>query len=309
VEDAIRREERLAIEPAAAVEIRYPAAGLLDDEGRRRGVPDLEVDLDHRLGRAVGEERVAPEVAEAALPPGVGEEAPKARSAAGGLDVDGAGVQDLGSVDAIDPRHGDPARLGIASVEGPRTTAPPGEPARPESRGRDDRGLQLTLPLGGEEGGEERHAADVVVRSVDGVDVPPNVRAAGVRAQLLADDAVAREGRRDPVPDQPLDACVRLGDERAVRLAADRHATPEVPQGDLVGPVAPAERGLDPAAELLVGPAAKAGAPVRSIRLAHERIRSPSGSHSGSRMTSKPIHSPKMSISPRVPNAASSGGR
>ena len=41
----------------------------------------------------------------------------------------------------------------------------------------------------------------------------------------------------------------------------------------------------------------------------HDRILDPSGSQSGSRATSKPTHSPKISISPRVPIAAPSGGR
>ncbi len=40
---------------------------------------------------------------------------------------------------------------------------------------------------------------------------------------------------------------------------------------------------------------------------AHARIRSPAGSQSGSRITSKPIQSPKTSTSPRVPIDASGG--
>ena len=60
-----------AVDRAPAVEVGHPAAGLLDEHERRRDVPGLETDLDHRLGGALGHERVAPEVAEAAVAPGV----------------------------------------------------------------------------------------------------------------------------------------------------------------------------------------------------------------------------------------------
>ena len=62
----------------AAIEIGDAAAGLLDEERGRGGVPRLQVDLEHRLRRALGDEGVAPEVAEAAIAPGGFEQRPEA---------------------------------------------------------------------------------------------------------------------------------------------------------------------------------------------------------------------------------------
>ena len=61
---------------------------------------------------------------------------------------------------------------------------------------------------------------------------------------------------------------------------------------------------VEPAAQLGVRAAPERGAPLGSEarRLAHARILSPFGSQSGSRTTSAPTHSPKTSISPRVPD-------
>ena len=83
-------------------------------------------------------------------------------------------------------------------------------------------------------------------------------------------------------------------------------------RGDDVGLVAGGERDVEPAAQLGVGAAPERGRPVGAEgrrRVGHARILSPAGSYSGSRATSKPIHSPKTSTSPRVPIAARSGGR
>src|SRR5271157_864574 len=49
------------------------SAGLLHDHQRRRPVPRMRARLQHRLGRALGHEHVAPEVAEAPLAPRFGE--------------------------------------------------------------------------------------------------------------------------------------------------------------------------------------------------------------------------------------------
>jgi len=79
-----------------AVQVGDPATGLLDQDHRRSGIPRPEIDLDHRLRRSLGQQRVAPEVPEAALPPDVAEERPEARGSPGHLDVVAGAVQELG---------------------------------------------------------------------------------------------------------------------------------------------------------------------------------------------------------------------
>src|SRR3954469_21574577 len=66
VEQPVRSEERARVDAAAVLQIRRPAAGLLDEQHRRSSVPGRELDLDHRLGGALGEQRISPEIAEAA---------------------------------------------------------------------------------------------------------------------------------------------------------------------------------------------------------------------------------------------------
>ena len=51
-------------------EVGHPPTGLLDHDRRRGEVPAVRPDLDHRLGGALGDQRVAPEVAEAPVAPG-----------------------------------------------------------------------------------------------------------------------------------------------------------------------------------------------------------------------------------------------
>ena len=62
---------------ATALEVGRPAAGLLDQDHGAAASQRRQLDLDHRLGGALGDQRVAPEVAEAALAPGGAEEAAK----------------------------------------------------------------------------------------------------------------------------------------------------------------------------------------------------------------------------------------
>ena len=133
-------------------------------------------------------------------------------------------------------------------------------------------------------------------------------RVARLRAVLLADEPVVGERREEPLADPRLDRRVGLRHERPVRLGIDREVAAEMRPGDHVGLVAGGLGDLQPAAQLRVGAAPEARGPVApERRAAHARIRSPAGSHSGSRMTSKPIQSPKTSTSPRVPMAASGG--
>ena len=78
----LEARKRPGVDGPPALEVGHAAAGLLDEDDRRRGVPGLEPDLDHRLGRALGDQRVAPEVAEAALAPDVVEQGLEARARA-----------------------------------------------------------------------------------------------------------------------------------------------------------------------------------------------------------------------------------
>jgi len=203
-------------------------------------------------------------------------------------------------------------RLGSAApptTTDPRTAAAPCPPAHAQRRRRDHRSLELTIPLHGDQRGEQGHAAQVVVRAVDGIDDPAGGGPARVVAVLLAEDPVVGERRADPVAEHPLDPGVGHGDERRVRLARDLHVPVEVLERQRIGGIAPVEGRLDPAPDLGLGAAAEGGGPCRPELGAHARILAPSGSYSGSRAISKPIQSPNTSTSPRVPIAAWSGGR
>ncbi len=201
----------------------------------------------------------------------------------------------------------DPPRR-LAPVPGPGPAAPPGPPALVE-RGRGQHGgLELAVALDGQQRPEQRHAADEVVGPVDRVDVPADGRVAGLGAVLLADQAVIREGVRESLADAPFDRRVGLRHEGPVGLGLDDEVAAEVRSRRHVGLVAGGLRDVEPATQLDVGPPPEPGRPFRAVRrVAHDRIRSPVGSHSGSRATSNPIHSPKTSTSPRVPIAAVGG--
>ena len=69
MEQPVGDQKGPAVDRSAALEIGGPAAGLLDEDHRRRRVPRRDVDRDHRLGGTLGEKPVAPEVSEAALAP------------------------------------------------------------------------------------------------------------------------------------------------------------------------------------------------------------------------------------------------
>ncbi len=135
------------------------------------------------------------------------------------------------------------------------------------------------------------------------------------RAELLADDPVVGERGADALADTLLHLGVRLGHERPIRLGIHLQVAAEVATGDGVGLVAGGLGDLQPATDLGIAATPERGGPVDPERLApahttaHDRIRSPVGSYSGSRATSNPTCCPKTSTSPRVPNAAMSGGR
>ena len=265
------------IDGAPAVEIGRLAPGLLDDHRGRGRVPRLEAHLDHRFRRTFGHQRVAPEVAEAALAPHVVEQRLEPGCATRPDDVAARAVEHLAVLEALDAGDRDAAR-GLAPVARPGAAGPPCPPALVERRRGHDRGLQLAVALDREQGPEQRYAPDVVVRPVDGVDVPAHRRVARLGAVLLANESVVGERREEPLADPRLDGRIRLGHERPVRLGVDRQVAPEVRAGDHVGLVAGRLGDLEPAAQLLVGPPPQPRRPVPpERRAAHARIRSPVG--------------------------------
>src|SRR6266536_1869641 len=283
VEDTVAREDVEPVDPARTGEVREPSAGFLHQDERRGEIPRLEIDLDHRLGGALRDERIPPEIAEAAFPPDVSEQRPEAGRPAARLDVVAGPIQDLGVPRRRDPRHPDPSRsVGPGCTDRPGAATPRGIPALPERRRREGADLQLPVHLEGEERSEEGHAADVVVRPVDGVDVPAGGRPHVLLAVLLAHEAMGRIAGPDSISDEPLDGLVGLGDEAAIGLRPDLHVAPEVAQGDRIGLVAGGQREGQPLGEL--GRAApRAGraeaCAVRGLRIVgHARIRSPAGS-------------------------------
>ena len=143
--------------------------------GRRRGqVPGRQLDLDHRLGGALGEQRVAPEVAEAAL-------APDRRSR-----PSKPGARPEASMSRPDPyriwassRPATPDTwiAGAASrrprSDRPRARRPAGRTSARRAPGaRDDADLELAVASTARSVPNSGHAADEVVGAVDRVDVP-----------------------------------------------------------------------------------------------------------------------------------------
>ncbi len=188
-----------------------------------------------------------------------------------------------------------------------RAQAPPARHAhqRSSSAGADmTPGLELAVALHGEQGPEQRHATDVVVRAVDRVDVPAHRRVAGLRAVLLADEpwsgnaARSRSRIRASIAVSAWVTNVRSGLVSIVR--SRRKWARAMPSASSQAAWATSSQPRSSASR----PAAQPRRPVApERRAAHARIRSPAGSHKGSRMTSKPIQSPNTSTSPRVPMA------
>ena len=178
VEEAVRGQQRARVDQPPAVEVGDPAAGLLDQDERRGHVPGRQLDLDHGLGGALGQQRVAPEVTEAAIPPDLAEEAGEARRP--GRDLAGRGPS------RTRPGHR-PASVipetwigrGASLPAAPTAHAPP--PRRAYQRWRragaeTTAELELAVDLEGQERPEEGHPADEVVGAVDRIDVPAAAR-------------------------------------------------------------------------------------------------------------------------------------
>ena len=125
-------------------------------------------------------------------------------------------------------------------------------------------GLQLAVPLDGQERREDRDAAHVVVGRIDRVEYPADRGTRLVLPNSSPRTPWSGNGLGDPVAHQALDGRIGLGHERLVRLALDIEVAAEVAHGDVVRGVAPAERGVDPAAELRLGATPEAGTPSRT---------------------------------------------
>ena len=186
----------------------------------------------------------------------------------GRLDVVPGAVQHLGVLEGRRPgRRGSPAAPRCPAA--PTAQAPP--PRRAYQRSR-SAGADTTPSWSWPSTSRARsvpnsgHAADEVVGPVDRVDVPADRGVGRLGPVLLADEAVIREGGRDPLPDQPLDRLVGGGHERSVGLGHHLDVAPEVAQGDLVGRVAGGLGEGQPVVELVGRGARPARAPGRPER-------------------------------------------
>ena len=172
-------------------------------------------------------------------------------------------------------------RRGAASSDaaGPRSPAPPRPPPLAERGRREDRGLQLPVPLDGEQRRKHRHPADEVMGPVDRVDVPAGRRFAGLDPVLLADEAVVRVCRADPGPDHPLDRRVGLRDERPVGLGRDLQVAAKRRAGDRVCLVGGLVGQRKPLVQLRLRRSGARGGPGGPEgHVVHDRSRSPAGS-------------------------------
>ena len=212
------------------------------------------------------------------------------------------------------PRDVDPARRRRRPRRAAHAPPPaPRPPALAERRRRHDRrpgARRRARPRGASRtAGTPRMKLWV---AVDRVDVPAGRRVAGLGAVLLADEAVIRVRRADPAADRPLDRRVGLGHERPIGLGRISRSRRNAVERDRVGLVAGGVGEREPRVELRRRTprrsSARPGRPVGPRRppLTPGSARS-SGRRAARASTSKPIHSPKTSISPRVPIGASGG--
>ena len=139
------------VDGAPAGEVGDHASRLLDEDERRGQVPGVHADLDHRLGGALSHESVTPEVAEAAVAPGAGEQA--AEAGRPGLDVGGRAVHELRVGEGGHTRDVDAPLLPRPQpgpAHGPGAAAAPGQPALAQRGGADDADLHLAVALDAE---------------------------------------------------------------------------------------------------------------------------------------------------------------
>jgi hypothetical protein len=253
VEPSVRRERTPSMDRPHAGEIGQATPSLLDQDRRCRQIPRAQVALDHRLRRALGDQRVAPEVTEAAVAPRIVDQVGEPGSLAALRDVGLRAIQDLGVGDRA--HHGDrdrPRRRARPAlpVDRPRATPPGREPALAQGRRGKDPDLELTVAFHCQEHPEQGHAAHEVVGAVDGIDVPAGRGIALFRAVLLPDQPMVGERVGQPFADHLLDGPISLRDERPIGLGLDDQVASEARSRELVGHVRARQGDLEPAAEL-----------------------------------------------------------
>ena len=183
VQVAVGREERAAVDPAAALEVRHAAAGLLDEDRRAPPRP---------MARGRPRPSPPPHPRRAARSPRSPRSRARARRRGAGRrsPAPGPTPRCRGPIRTGPGRRRAPSRptRGCAAASSPRFRAhapPPRCAHQRSSRAGADRhaGLELAVALDREERPEQRHAADVVVGAVDRVDVPADRRVARLRCR------------------------------------------------------------------------------------------------------------------------------
>ena len=194
---------------------RPPASSTMTCTGGH--VPDRDLRLDRDLDRPFGDEHVRPEVAEAARACAAARQREKAHRAAVLVEVADAVVGEMRVFERGDARR----RASARDAEGVQNAPSPADAHQRRAIAGAETTPATTRPFSSsaDERGEDRDAADVVLRAVDRID-DPAPRADAGRAEFLADDAVLRALRAEALADHPLHRFIGLGDRRHVDLRA-----------------------------------------------------------------------------------------
>src|SRR3984893_19175278 len=117
MEQAVSGYRVPAVVGSPSGEVGQASPGLLHDDERRREIPGIELRFEHRLAGAFSHQRVAPEIAEAAIPPRRAGHGVKAAFLADRNERRARGVEDLGILKLRDHRDLEPtlARPGAAA--------------------------------------------------------------------------------------------------------------------------------------------------------------------------------------------------
>src|SRR2546426_4122148 len=228
MQSTIRRQRRAGIDRAPPVEVRESPAGLLDEEHAGREIPGLEVDLDVELCLAFSHQTVAGVVAEAALAIGGVDQTDEAVPAARAAQEAEPGVDQVCLAEIADVRHAN----ALAVEEGATTPARGVELAG--HRVVDDADRDLARFLQRDQRRPHGDAADEVLRPVDGIDDEAAI-ARPALAELLAQEAVVREGAAKDFDDHLLGFAIRLRDRREIGLGRHGEAARGVLERDLAG--------------------------------------------------------------------------
>src|SRR5439155_3200314 len=146
----------------------------------RREVPDVHLELDGKVDRALGDEHVLPEIADAARRPRALGEVDELLALAEVEEVARTRVADDGVLDAVDRRYAD-----LLAVQ-ERAVAARRPPATVQRGRRHDADLDPAVPLERDQRREHGDAADEVLGAVDRVEDPTD-GAGALLAALLAE--------------------------------------------------------------------------------------------------------------------------